>query len=404
MEKFSGLIIDASDGKESGYVSPIGNCPHVDTFVKTATKVDTHAPCGICEDKSENWLCITCFNVGCCRFVEGHALSHFEESKHPLSLSFSDLSVWCYECHSYVRSPNLSPIFRLAHQDKFKSEPGKSNIIITTAAPVLAEDTKEIFDDADEVKEKVKQLAELIRNSKHMVAFTGAGVSTSAKIPDYRGPKGVWTLQEKGERAHFEVTMEQALPTPTHMGLVEFGKKGITKFLVSTNVDGLHRRSGITADAMAELHGNCYKELCSSPNCKKEYLRSFDASSHHSNHITGRKCDKCKSPLVDSIINFGENLPTEELNKTVVHSEQCDLSLVLGTSMRVSPANQFPLKAVTNGGKMVIVNLQKTPYDKLASLIIHAPTDTVMQLLFKELEMEIPKYNFEQDLVRSGHQ
>jgi NAD-dependent SIR2 family protein deacetylase len=77
------------------------------------------------------------------------------------------------------------------------------------------------------------------------------------------------------------------------------------KFLISTNVDGLHRRSGITEIGMAELHGNCYLEICSGSDCGKEYLRNFDASSHRSDHITGRKCDACGSYLRDSIINFG---------------------------------------------------------------------------------------------------
>jgi len=247
----------------------------------------------------------------------------------------------------------------------------------------------------------VKELAEIVRTSKHLVVYTGAGVSTSAKIPDYRGPQGVWTLREKGQSPHFEVTIEQALPTPTHMALVELYKHKIMKFLASTNVDGLHRRSGIPEHGMTEFHGNCYLEVCSKKACGKEYLRTFDASSHRSDHKTGRKCDECGNHLMDSIINFGENLPQRELENAAFEAGKSDLSLVLGTSMRVSPANQFPLQAVTNGGKLVIINLQKTPYDKKAHLIIRERTDKVILMLFNELGLNIPNYIPEEDAIKS---
>lgn len=76
---------------------------------------------------------------------------------------------------------------------------------------------KEHFDDEETLNWKVKQLADLIRNAKHCVVFTGAGISTSAKIPDYRGPKGVWTLRDRGETAKMEITLSQALPTVTFL-------------------------------------------------------------------------------------------------------------------------------------------------------------------------------------------
>jgi len=347
------------DGSESGHVSPIPNCPHVDGFYKTSNNIDTKSPCSECKDVVENWICLTCYSVGCCRFKGAHALKHFETTKHPIALSFSDLSIWCYECESYIRNPKLSQVFQIAHKDKFKASSGSQTYVISNKGAMTEEELKEYFDDPQELDKKVKELAQLIRNSKHMVIYTGAGVSTSAKIPDYRGPQGIWTLQDKGIRPYLEVTLEQAIPTPTHMAIVELFKNGSMKFLVSTNVDGLHRRSGIPSNSISELHGNCYLESCSNKLCGKEYLRNYDASSHRSDHFTGRKCDVCKSTLFDSIINFGENLPSKELEKAIFESGKSDLSLVLGTSMRVSPANKFPLEVLENGGKLVIVNLQK---------------------------------------------
>jgi NAD-dependent SIR2 family protein deacetylase len=84
----------------------------------------------------------------------------------------------------------------------------------------------------------VKQLADKIRSAEHLVVFTGAGVSTSARIPDFRGPKGVWTLKQKGKLPNLEITIEQAMPTKCHMALVELQNQNIMKFLISQNVDG----------------------------------------------------------------------------------------------------------------------------------------------------------------------
>ena len=112
--------------------------------------------------------------------------------------------------------------------------------------------------------------------------------------------------------------------------LVELQRRGILKCLVSQNCDGLHLRSGMNPNYLAELHGNMNLEKCSK--CGARYLRDYDASSGHLHHHTGRKCDKreCRGSLKDSIINFGENLPSDELEKAFRHAENADLCLVLG--------------------------------------------------------------------------
>ncbi|KAF0973919.1 hypothetical protein FDP41_007306 [Naegleria fowleri] len=230
----------------------------------------------------------------------------------------------------------------------------------------LQDDVTEYFDDEDTIRENARQVAALIRNSKHCVVYTGAGISTSARIPDYRGPKGVWTLKSAGKGNEIAtLDIEQALPTFAHYALTHLVKKNLVKFVVSTNVDGLHRRSGLSASEMSELHGNCYREVCS--DCGKEYLRGFDVMKSvkfYQTHKTGRFCDACGGSLKDTIIHFGESLPTGELESALKHSQECDFSLVLGTSMMVQPACRLPLMALDNqGGMMCIVNLQKTKFD-----------------------------------------
>ena len=106
--------------------------------------------------------------------------------------------------------------------------------------------------------------------------------------------------------------------------------KGILKCVISQNCDGLHLRSGLSSSGLAEVHGNINLEICSA--CGAKYLRDFDTEGNRK-HYTGRRCDKpnCRRRLKDSIINFGEDLPQDELDKAFYHAEKADLCLVLGS-------------------------------------------------------------------------
>ncbi len=130
--------------------------------------------------------------------------------------------------------------------------------------------------------------------------------------------------------------------------------------------------------------------------CKRRYLRDFRTRNNpkvHS-HETGRKCDnpECRGPLNDSIINFGENLPEKELTNGFLNSKKADLCLSMGSSLRVTPAADMPLEVAERGKKLVIVNLQATPLDKVAALRINGDCDTVMTKLMGKLGLEIPPF------------
>jgi len=249
-------------------------------------------------------------------------------------------------------------------------------------------DVKEYYDSPANVKMKVKKLADLIKNSNHVVIYTGAGISTSASIPDYRGPDGLWTRLEKGNTQVALKDLDQAKPTLAHCGITNLVEKNIVHFVVSTNLDGLHLRSGLQENKLAELHGNTYKESCDT--CHKAFHRAFDCtkSGTRSDHWTGRNCE-CGGKLLDNIINFGENLPEKELDTATTHSYKADLAITLGTSMLVVPACLLPGYAK----QLVICNLQKTPCDEKACLVIHAKTDTVIKLLLNELQVAVPTVN-----------
>lgn len=250
----------------------------------------------------------------------------------------------------------------------------------------------EIFDPPHILQKKVVELAMMIQKSKHLVVFTGAGISTSCGIPDFRGPKGVWTLQREGKGVpEASLPFHRAMPSLTHMALVELEKAGILKFLISQNVDSLHLRSGIPREKLAELHGNSFRELC--PSCGQEYVRDFEVETIGMKE-TSRRCTapNCGAKLEDTVLDWEDALPPKEMDPAEKHCKMADIVLCLGTSLQITPACNLPLKTLRGGGKLVIVNLQQTPKDKKASLVIHGKVDKVIAGVMQFLNLRIPPY------------
>ncbi|KAI3531896.1 NAD-dependent deacetylase sirtuin-7 [Colletotrichum filicis] len=252
---------------------------------------------------------------------------------------------------------------------------------------------------------KASQLVNLIKKSKHFIAFTGAGISTSAGIPDFRGPEGAWTLRAQGRQRTGKTTDTlQAIPTKTHMALVELQDRGILKYLVSQNCDGLHRKSGILPEKISELHGNSNREYCK--DCDFRAVATYEKSIR--DHRTGRKCPLCNGTLLDTIINFGEYLPAQPLALARSNARKGDLCLALGSSLTVPPACTIPetvgkkkrTKTYPNGGTLVICNLQSTPLDDLSEeLRVWATTDDLMDRVMEKLEIPIPRFVLRRRLV-----
>jgi len=255
----------------------------------------------------------------------------------------------------------------------------------------------EEFDSDTELDRKIKALVTLIQNSTHLVAYTGAGISTPAGISDFRGPKGVWTREEQGEdRLSTGTSFGDANPTITHMALVALHKEGILKHVVTQNVDNLHLKSGLPRCALSELHGNVFMEKCEK--CSREYIGSKELPTIGFKY-TGNTCE-CGGRMRDVILDWNDALPDSELNTADEHSKKADLALCLGTSLQIVPACNLPIKATRKHGKaapgkLVIVNLQRTPKDRHADLIIHGKCDDVMTRLMNLLNVNIPQYELQ---------
>jgi len=217
---------------------------------------------------------------------------------------------------------------------------------------------------SSEFYRRIDTLAQWMFEAKHLIVFTGAGISTESGLPDFRGPDGIWTRQAKGLPTRPR-DFSSAEPNTGHMAIVELQKLGKLSFLISQNVDNLHLRSGIRPDLLAELHGNVTKLRCTRCEARVDKSANMDRCS-------------CGGRLVSSVVNFGQSLPRKELADSYWHSQNCDLFIVAGSSLVVTPAADIPRAALQSGARLVIVNKGETPLDRAAHLRFGERTGEVL--------------------------
>jgi len=278
----------------------------------------------------------------------------------------------------------------------------------------------EIYDTHRALSIKIKRLTEEVRSSTYIVILTGAGISTAARIPDFRGPNGFWTreklkeqqqqkksvessfssAQKKRKRPtidsnsnaslsqqqiaqHDDLTFTEAQPTLTHRAITKLVLDGKIKYCVTQNVDGLHRRSGLSRNYHSAVHGCVFTEKCARSNCGCEYFGDAELNGL-SFQKTGKKCEECvdDGDLRDTLLDWND--PVLDMERVQAECERADLILCLGTSLRIEPVGGLPLLAK----KFILINLQATPYDKKAAFIIRAKVDDVITRLMLELGYE----------------
>jgi NAD-dependent deacetylase len=240
--------------------------------------------------------------------------------------------------------------------------------------------------------------AELVRDwisgSSRVVALTGAGISTDSGIPDFRGPQGVWTKNPKAERLsnihHYMADPEvrklawqgrlhhpawTALPGPGHRALVDLEHRGLLHALVTQNIDGLHQRSGSSADLVIEVHGTVHDVVCMACGWRGpmgpvlQRLREGEEDP---------PCEECGGILKSATISFGQPLVPQVIARAMRAAEECDLLLAVGTSLQVYPiAGAVPI-ARSAGARVVIVNAEPTPFDDVADAVLRGQIGEIL--------------------------
>lgn len=237
----------------------------------------------------------------------------------------------------------------------------------------------------------VAELKAMIDNAQRIVAFTGAGISAESGIPTYRGAGGMWTKFDPEKYASIEYfrkdptyywnffrdvrhdTMATADPNGAHLAMVDLEARGKLSAVITQNIDGLHIKAG--SKRVLELHGNTTRFYCVS--CRNEY--NLEQVWEMLKTQLPPLCEGCGAVLRPDVVLFGEMLPETVLNQAVMESEQCDLMIVVGSSLVIYPAAGLPYQAKYNGAKLVIINIDPTPMDGLADMVIHLPAAELLR-------------------------
>lgn len=240
---------------------------------------------------------------------------------------------------------------------------------------------------------ETESLADLILAGKKIVVFTGAGISTESGIPDFRGPGGLWSKYDPDEftiqkflsssearRRQWKMLTKSSLtteakPNLAHYAVAELNSLGKLDCVVTQNVDKLHQEAGVPDDKVLELHGNMRWVVCLT--CRrrfpmKEVLQMIEQGTEIPD------CPNCHGILKPDAVFFGEALPEETLMDATIRSQNCDLFVVIGSSLVVYPAANMPMYAKDAGATLAIINLVPTPLDRYAAVVIRRKAGETM--------------------------
>lgn len=256
------------------------------------------------------------------------------------------------------------------------------------------------------MEEKINQSVEMIADANKVVVFTGAGVSTESGIPDFRSPGGLWTRFDPDDftidkylrsgqtrRKMWEVLREGGLlsdaePNPAHYAITELERMGKLSSVITQNIDNLHQKSGNDPAIVHELHGNMKWIVCLS--CRQRYPLEDLIRTITSNDVVP-DCEKCGGILKPDVIFFGETLPEKTLRVAARESQECDLFIIIGSSLAVYPAASLPLYAKRSGARIIIINLGPTEQDLIADVRINHSAGETMTRILTGLKTRFPK-------------
>ncbi|MEM3039937.1 MAG: NAD-dependent deacylase [Candidatus Methanomethylicaceae archaeon] len=242
--------------------------------------------------------------------------------------------------------------------------------------------------------EYVEKIAEILRRAKRSIAFTGAGISTESNIPDFRGSQGLWKKFDPrmASRCYFEEdpkgfwnfyamrynAIANAKPNDGHIALAELEKKGYINSVITQNIDTLHTKAG--SKSVIELHGNIIWsrcDLCSAERRTIECIEELESSD------SPPTCKSCGGLMRPSVVLFEEPVKLMEVAMDIAVRSDC--CLVVGSSLTVYPAAMVPEVVKGQGGALIIINMDPTPLDYRADVVVREKASIVLKKLVEVL-------------------
>ena len=225
----------------------------------------------------------------------------------------------------------------------------------------------------------------MIDQARRVTVFTGAGISTESGIPDFRSPGGVWSKMKPiyfqefvGDEDKRRQAWTRAFtgaagwdnrhPNAGHAAVARLVASGKAGAVITQNVDNLHQASGVPADKVIELHGNASYAACLQCGLRHELADLRDPFMERG---VIPVCRDCGGLVKSAIVSFGQPMPEQPMIDAEAATLDCDLFLVLGSSLVVYPAASFPVMAKRNGAKLAILNRDATDQDRHADLVLH---------------------------------
>lgn len=247
----------------------------------------------------------------------------------------------------------------------------------------------------DETEDAIAELHAMLDRADSIVSFTGAGISTESGVPDFRTPGSPWMVNKpipfdafvRSREARIEAWRRKfamddhyrdAQPNIGHRALARLVAEGRSPAIVTQNIDGLHQASGVPEKQVIELHGNGTYATCLTCGWRHDLAAirpAFEATGEPP------ECIMCAGPVKSATISFGQAMPQQQMMRAQELALECDLFLVVGSSLVVYPAATLPIIAKRQGAKLVILNREPTDLDPIADLIIRAESGVALARL-----------------------
>jgi len=249
--------------------------------------------------------------------------------------------------------------------------------------------------------EEIERLAQLVRESQKIIVFTGAGISTESGIPDFRSPGGIWsrydpedfTIQKfvsgpAARKTIWRMSVEgglltEAEPNLAHYAIAELYQLGKLDCVITQNIDNLHQKAGVPEDKVFELHGNMGWVVCLS--CRRRFPMP-EVLQKIKEGLEVPDCPDCRGILKPDAVFFGEALPQETLREAIRRAQNCDLFIVIGSTLVIYPAAYIPTYAGEAGAKLAIINLTPTPFDQYAEVVIRGKAGEIMSMVMEKVK------------------